>query len=171
MNDPKGQVYFEPPADFNSKLEVATCYLRSGNELLFLKRLPHKAHGNMWGIPGGKVDPAKDILGEMIREVEEETGLKLQEEAVQEFGTVYIRYPHVDFVYHMFGCHVAGRPEVVLSAEEHVEFAWWSFKEALRHPIILFEDTFTFLVWNDPFFEGCEKPLIHFSSKCLERIF
>ena len=32
--------------------------------------------------------------------------------------------------------------------------------------MILFEEACTFLVWNDPFFEGCEKPFFnaHFSQ-------
>lgn len=159
MKEPKGQVYFEPPVDFNSRVDIATCYLRSGNELLFLKRQPHKPQGELWGIPGGKIDKEDDILQGMLREVKEETAIELLPEQIIEFGAVYIRYPHFDFTYHMYGYLLLGdRPDIIINQEEHTEYAWRSFKEAFSYPVILFEDTCTFLVWNDPFFDGCEKP-------------
>jgi hypothetical protein len=34
----KAQVFLEPPADFVSKIEVATCYVRCGDKLLFVSK-------------------------------------------------------------------------------------------------------------------------------------
>lgn len=164
--EPKGQVYFVPPVDFKSGVDIATCYIRFGNELLFLKRQPHKTQGSMWGIPGGKVDKEMCPLRGMLREVKEETQIDLIIDQVVEFGTVYCRYPHCDFIYHMFGfLFTEEKPEVLLNSDEHSEYAWRSFKEAFSYPVILFEDSCTFLVWNDPFFDGCEKPEIQRSPK------
>ncbi len=161
MKELNGQVYLEPPVDFKESFEVATCYVRSGNELLFLRRRQNKPQGNMWGIPGGKCD-GNDIELEMIREVYEETGIDLNNHQIHALGTVYIRYPEIDFVYHMFGVFLEReRPQIIINQSEHVEYAWWSLKEGLAHPLILFEDACTFLVWSDPFFDGCKKPSLN----------
>lgn len=160
MTEAKGQVYFEVPSGFNSNLEVATCYIRYESELLFLKRLPHKAQGGLWGIPGGKVDKESRPIETMIREIKEETSIDLYGQSIQPFGTAYVRYPEVDFIYHMFGCALERLPEIILNPDEHIQYAWWSFKEAFSHPVILFEDACSFIVWNDPFFDGIEKPVL-----------
>lgn len=156
------QVFLEPPADYSPKIEVVTCYLRSGNEILFVKRRPDKSQGNLWGIPGGKLDKDKPLEEELIREMKEETSLDLSSQQLEPLGTLYLRYPTFDYTYHMFGVFwQQERPHIILNSNEHVDYAWWSLKEGLAHPLILFEDACTFLVWNHPFFEGCEKPLLH----------
>lgn len=115
----------------------------------------------MWGIPGGKVEKGKSIESELLRELAEETSLDFTSRAMEPLGSVYIRYPEIDYTYHMFGILWVGeRPEITLNPEEHVDYAWWSLKVGLAHPLILFEEACTFLVWNDPFFDGCEKPLL-----------
>lgn len=109
----KGQVYFEPPLDFNQSVEIATCYIRYEGQLLFLKRQPYKTQGNMWGIPGGKVGFETCPLQGMLREVKEETQLDLDIDEVVDFGTVYCRYPTCDFTYHMFGYRlIQEKPEI-----------------------------------------------------------
>ncbi len=165
MTDLKAQVFIDPPADFACKIEVATCYIRSGNELLFVLRNPDSFQGGVWAIPGGKLNRGQEVESEMIREVLEETSIDLTGKQIQSFGAVYIRLPNFDYIYHMFGILLEGeRPKIVLNPEEHIDFAWLSLKEGLARPLILFEDACTFLVWNDPFFDGCEKPQVRVSS-------
>ena len=67
-----------------------------------MKRQPHKTEGNMWGIPGGKVEKGETSHQAVMREIREETGLDLPV-SIKYFGKVYIRYPEVDFIYHMYG--------------------------------------------------------------------
>lgn len=161
MKDLKAQVFVDPPADFANHIEVATCYIRSGNEFLFVKRCMDSTQGGLWGIPGGKIKKGLPVEAELLRELVEETSLDFSSKTVEALGTVYIRYPEVDFSYHMYGINLEWeRPEVIINPEEHTDYAWWSLKEALAHPLILLEDACTFLVWNGPFFEGCEKPLL-----------
>lgn len=161
MKDLKAQLFIDPPADFAAAIEVATCYIRSGDEILFVQRRPDKSQGSLWGIPGGKVEKGKEIESEMIREIMEETAIDLADSCIESFGSVYIRCPGFDYIYHMFGVLLNGpRPKIILNEAEHVDHAWWSLEEGLAHPLILFEEACTFLVWNEPFFEGCPKPVL-----------
>lgn len=157
----KGQVFLNPPADFNSKVEVATCYIRHGDKLLFVQRRREKSQGGLWGIPGGKTDQGKSVESEMIREIWEETAIDLAGKPIEAFGSVYIRYPTIDYIYRMFGVLLEGKcPPIILNPEEHIDYAWLSLKEAMALPLILFEEACTFLVWHTSFFDGCEKPLL-----------
>lgn len=47
-------VFLEPPENYNPKVEVAACFMKSKDQMLFLRRVPTKSEGEVWGIPGGK---------------------------------------------------------------------------------------------------------------------
>ncbi|HUD02375.1 MAG TPA: NUDIX domain-containing protein, partial [Rhabdochlamydiaceae bacterium] len=95
-------VFQDPPENFNPKVEVAACFITVDQKVLFIKRQLHCSEPGKWGIPGGKVEKGETAHQAVLREVKEETGLDLPR-AVKHLGTVYIRYPEVDFIYHMYG--------------------------------------------------------------------
>ena len=49
---------------------------------------------------------------------------------------MYCRLPHVDYVFHVFKKDFLALPEINLSLEEHLEFRWVTFDEALTLPLI-----------------------------------
>lgn len=51
--------------------------LWKGSSVLMSQRLGTETFPNLWQFPGGKVDPPESVLRAIIREVLEETGLKL----------------------------------------------------------------------------------------------
>jgi 8-oxo-dGTP diphosphatase len=133
-------IFQEPPENFNPKVEVAACFIKAGNDFLFLKRQPHKTEGNCWGVPGGKLDKGDTPESAVLREIQEETGIQLHNQPIKYFGKVYIRYPKIDFIYHMFEHKTAIYPEVVISAQEHSEFRWITLEQALELTLIPGED-------------------------------
>ena len=142
-------VFQEPPENFNPKVEVAACFMTVNEKVLFLKRLPHKSEGSKWGIPGGKVDKGETAEQAVLREVLEETSIDLAGKSLLYFGKVYIRYPEVDFLYHMYGYDFDElQADVTINPDEHTEFRWITLAEALKLPLIRGEDECIYLVYG-----------------------
>jgi 8-oxo-dGTP pyrophosphatase MutT (NUDIX family) len=64
--------------------------------------LHHRTDNNMWGIPGGALEPGERLEDAAVREVEEEVGVKCG--SLQLFGIyagpeMYYRYPNGDEVH------------------------------------------------------------------------
>ncbi|XOK60537.1 NUDIX hydrolase [Paenibacillus elgii] len=68
-------------------LKFNIAFIRSGDLLLMLNRGKAPLLG-LWNGVGGKLEPGETPLASVIREIEEETGLRLEEEAVRFGGTV-----------------------------------------------------------------------------------
>ncbi len=143
-------VFQTPPENFNPKIEVAACFINVSDRVLFLKRVPSKTEGNLWGIPGGKLEKEESPMSGVVREVLEETTIQLKPEHVKYFGKVYIRYPHIDFIYHMFEHNFENFPKsVTIDENEHSEYRWITLREALEMPLIPGEDECIYLAYGD----------------------
>lgn len=125
-------VFTSPPENFHPKVEVAACFIKVGDQFLFLKGISHKAHGETWGIPGGKCEIGETAQETVIREVQEETGLVLQSEKIRNCKTVYFRHPTIDFTYHMFEYSLENFPKIQIRKDEHLEFRFLTLEEALH---------------------------------------
>ncbi len=53
------------------------CLVRRGNEILLQNRVKQDWHG--YTLPGGHVEPGESIVDAVIRETEEETGLRIRQ--------------------------------------------------------------------------------------------
>lgn len=129
------KVYRARPADFSSKIEVAACYIHAADRHLLLHRAKGTPQAFTWGVPAGKFEPHETPFEAVKREVQEETGILLKEEELLPMGPLYVRYPHLDFTYHLFNYECSLRPEVSLS-DEHHDYRWVSVAEALSLPLI-----------------------------------
>jgi hypothetical protein len=49
-------VYKVPSSNFKPKIEVSALFIEHENRILLLHRQETKSQGNLWGIPGGKLD-------------------------------------------------------------------------------------------------------------------
>ncbi|MBA3817063.1 MAG: NUDIX hydrolase [Parachlamydiaceae bacterium] len=58
-----------------------------------------------------------------MRELMEETGIKVSPSQVNAIGKLYVKKPRGAFIYHMFQVDLKEMPEVYLSAE-HTKYAW-----------------------------------------------
>ena len=142
-------VFRNPPEKFQPKMEVVGCFIKVGDHFLFLKQQPNDSEANTWGVPGGRIGKAETALASGIREVFEETGIDLQENAPRFLDTVYIRYPEMDFVYHMYEACLERYPEaIVIDPSEHTEFCWMALKTALGLPLIRGEVDCIYLVYG-----------------------
>ncbi len=128
--------FTEPPEGFKPTVEVASCYCEYKNKILLLKRHPSRPQGGTWGVPAGKLEKGESPREAVIREIYEEVGFAIDDDSLKEIGCLYIRLPHVDYVYHMFRKTFATEPEIDLGLDEHLEASWVTVSEALRMPLI-----------------------------------
>jgi 8-oxo-dGTP pyrophosphatase MutT (NUDIX family) len=130
------EIFETAPPHFVSKMDVVGCFVFCHERLLLLKRDPNKPQPNTWCVPGGKVERNELLEKAVIREVYEETGLGMQG-APRYIGAIYVRYPEIDFTYHMFQYDIDKHSvEIKMNREEHSEFFWATIEEALHLPLI-----------------------------------
>lgn len=129
-------VLLEKPQDFNPKFTAAGCFMLCGDEILLLLRQDHKPQGGTWGTPGGKVEQNESPSQAVIREMLEETGMRIEEKELRELIPTYVRMSELDFVYLMFLMNVSDKPSVTLDPSAHKEFAWVKLKEVSNLPFI-----------------------------------
>ena len=112
------------PEDFSPQIEVAATYVSAGGKLLFLKLGSSKSEAGAWGVPAGKLKLNESPISGARRELFEETGIHIPEEALlHALGQLFIRKPDIDYVYHLFSLNLEQKPEIQLSSE-HSEYKW-----------------------------------------------
>lgn len=125
-------VFLEEPLDFDPQLEVVACYLQYKNEILFLKRCALVPWPHTWGLPAGKIKDNQIPLQAIVREIFEETGLVVSQDALVLLKTLYVRDAQKNFVYHVFKCELSDKPTTItLAPDEHTEYQWLTPEEAL----------------------------------------
>ncbi len=118
---------------------------------MFLKRCATSPWSYTWGLPGGRIEENQTPLEAMLREVVEETGMDISQEAISFLGKVYVRDPKKDFVYYMFKCEIFSKPnEIFLADNEHTEYRWLDPRDALTElPLVPGEDECIQLIYGD----------------------
>ena len=117
-------------------MQAAGCYLEIDNKFLLLRRASSKLEPGRWGVPAGKLEKGETSEKAAIRELLEETGISLERPSqIQCVGSLYIRKPESDYVYHLFRVQVDQVPEVRLS-DEHESYKWASLKDLEEMPLM-----------------------------------
>ncbi|MDD5318307.1 MAG: NUDIX domain-containing protein [Candidatus Pacebacteria bacterium] len=126
--------------NFKKKFDVVSVFIENNEEILLLHRQDHKPQGNIWALVAGKVDNDEELADALVREIQEEIGLKFTPEECQYFEKYYVRYPEYDFIYHTFHLPLKERPTLNLNLEEHKDHRWLKPEEALKLDLIPDED-------------------------------
>jgi 8-oxo-dGTP diphosphatase len=143
-------IYLEKPKDFDPKIEVIGCFLEYEDKILLLHRQDHSSQGNLWGIPGGKLERLETPLEAAIRETLEETGFDISEQQITDLGRVYIEDPVRDYIYHMVKCKPVDYPgSVKISFSEHKGFTWVTPQDALKMHLMSDEDACIELIYGN----------------------
>ena len=129
------EVHEEPPADFSTRVQIAGCYLEINNQLLLLQSSSLKKESGKWGVPAGKLESTETPANAAVRELFEETGIRVTASQLFSLGALYIRKPEVDYVYHMFKVQMDQLPSVLLS-NEHQNYKWASLEDLEGMPLM-----------------------------------
>ncbi len=135
-------IFRTAPDTFHPKFEVVSCFVEFAKangaepDLLFLLRQDHKPQPNTWGVPAGKKETTESKETAMIRELREESGIILTPADLQYVTHVFVKYPDLDFIYHMFRTRLNTRQSVIINPQEHKEHRWMTGTAALQTNLI-----------------------------------
>lgn len=124
------------PKNFNSRFEVVSCYVEHDGRILLLHRHNEKSQGGKWGVPAGKIYQGEESFEAMIRELLEETGLRVKPNQLDYLTKVFVNHGGYDFIYHMFRTKLEAEPPVTISSKEHQAFRWAIPQEALGMDLV-----------------------------------
>ena len=103
----------------------ATIYNTKTHKVLLLQR---NDGNNIWEIPGGKRENNEDIVNALKREVQEETGLIINEYKLVYVSPIFENHPFLKpFLNIGYLCFVENS-DVVIS-DEHLDYKWVSLEE------------------------------------------
>lgn len=93
------------------------CFVRDGDQVLLLRRR-HPPHQGLYNAPGGKIEPHEDPYEACVREVHEETGLRLQTVRLRALLTVITATPAAQWLLFVFTAdRPPGPPDPVVTDE------------------------------------------------------
>lgn len=105
-------------------------------EFLILKTTPER--GSFWQPVTGTVEEGEKFVEAALREAHEETGLEFSSDIIPIFYEFDFEKNGVKFHEKSFAVEADPESEVIIDPNEHVEYEWVNFKEAVNR--IHFED-------------------------------
>ena len=129
------EVKSHKPVDFQPKMEASGCFLEIDGHLLLIQQAEGYTDAGRWGVPAGKFEPGDTPEMAAKRELFEETGIQpaLPSQIVC-FGTLYVRKPNLDYIYHCFKIHLDEKPLIRLSLE-HSNYRWADVEDLGQLPL------------------------------------
>jgi 8-oxo-dGTP diphosphatase len=103
-------------------LLVAACALIDADGRVLLAQRPSgKSMAGLWEFPGGKVDPGESPEASLIRELNEELGIVVQESCLAPLSFASHRYADFHLLMPLYVCR---RWEGIVRAREAQQLAW-----------------------------------------------
>lgn len=120
----KVEVSDQKPVNFQPKMEGSGCYLEVDHRILLIQQAKGKTDEGKWGVAAGKLEEGETPEMAAKRELFEETGIQFRSLSLFVYlGTLYIRRPDFDYIYHLFKIHLDQKPPIHLSLE-HSGYRW-----------------------------------------------
>lgn len=134
-------IYDKKPIDFMPDMEVVGCLVECNGKILLLHRHDNKSQGGKWGIVAGKIDKEDTSKkNAILRELQEETGLVLNEDELVFHKTFFVEYPDKKYFYHYHKTELKKETDIIIEKKEHQSFIWVTPQEALNMPLVMEED-------------------------------
>ncbi len=110
--------------------QVVTCFLQKRDKILALQRARKDIQHNLWGIPGGKLDKGEEPIPGLVREIEEETGSKLDPKIFQLLATARSKTQcDGEYGLYLYYASVSENFSVNIDLNEHHAYRWVTLTE------------------------------------------
>lgn len=157
----------EPQNRKQREVAVAAALITPDNRLLMVQRSASSKYApSFWQLPGGKAEPAEKPMDALIREVQEELSLTLNQEAVkrlQVFHSYFMNDKTRVLDIHLFVCRLDDVPEIQLN-EENQRYEWVDMVSPALHgkQLLGLHQDMVQVVWQEVgIFSLVEKVLTH----------
>jgi 8-oxo-dGTP diphosphatase len=137
---------------------IARAVIRRGDKVL----LCQTKEGGWWFLPGGHVEFGEPVKEALLRELEEELGLR-QVTIKSLIGTVENKFPVGDRIQHELNLVFEveeTEEQLIESREAHLDFAFLDVNDTLILPSALHEGLLEWLSSGKPFWKGFEPELV-----------
>ena len=114
------------------EIRLAGTFIEYNNEILILHRIQNSSQGNLWGIPGGKVNPNEKDLDAAVREIWEETGYQANPSELKFHGVYDWEFPQIKISLPTYILQLDSKIPIVLNPSEHQDYMWVSPKECYK---------------------------------------
>lgn len=105
------------------------------NQFGHILLLKQKRGNRFWTLPGGKVRPGESLVQALKREVNEETGLKIEPPVFLHF----FERPKKGVITFLFRAAIKGKSDIIYPKANEIETArFWSFLPKGASPSLLF---------------------------------
>ncbi len=129
--------YTSPDQNFSYDFQGAICFCEQDGKILALKRTPGCYEGGLWtAAPGGKLEKGETPLAGVLREVFEETSIRLDPEFVVWKGCYFFQFPDMEYGLHIFFSRLKELPRIVLNPKEHTESIWAFPSDVYKMPLM-----------------------------------
>jgi 8-oxo-dGTP diphosphatase len=124
---------------------VTNCVIKDGDRLLMLK----KPRRGWWVAPGGKVEPGESLTEAVVREIAEETGLRIEQPTLRGVFTIILQEAE-QLVDHwmLFTFYTEKFQGDVLKETEEGELEWVPIAELATRPMAAGDREFLSLFAN-----------------------
>jgi 8-oxo-dGTP diphosphatase len=113
-------------------LVVAVALIDTDNRVLLAQRPPGKALAGLWEFPGGKVDAGEAPEAALIRELEEELGIKVKEACLAPL--TFASHAYDDF-HLLMPLYICRRWEGFVQAREGQSLKWVRARDLRAYPM------------------------------------
>jgi mutator protein MutT len=114
------------------EVRTAGTIIECDGKILIVHRREDISQGGTWGLPAGRVEPGESEKTAAIREVFEETGLKVNDTDIEQLGTFDWHFPEVTVIFPTFKVELSQQFNVKLNPKEHSEFKWVTPEECYK---------------------------------------
>ncbi len=129
--------YTSPDQIFSYDFQGAICFCEHEGRILALKRSLGCYEGGLWtAAPGGKLEKGETPLDGVLREVFEETAIRLDPKNIVWKECYFFQFPDMEYGLHIFFSTLKERPQVLLNPKEHTEFVWASPSAVYQMPLM-----------------------------------
>ena len=106
------------------------------NKILLIKRVKPPFVG-MWALPGGKLEFGEHVDECAVREIEEETGIKTECEALKGVVSEIVHEDDKEMHFMMFVCRLQHKGSIELKESNEGELRWFDIDKIKEHKNII----------------------------------
>ncbi len=122
-----------------ARIGVKGLLFREGKVLLLHRRNDLDLHPGLWDLPGGAVEKGDGLEGALVREFQEETGLKVEVRNLVHVWLTPAQLRSGDTFHGLvvcFACHSESNHPPKIDPQEHTEYRWVSRDELAQLSLI-----------------------------------